>query len=108
MDTTVFSIIISQGLVRGTVIQSLAGHDRMKPYIVIRTEGCFVYLADGGLRPLEKPKKKRVSHIRPLGLLQDAKALDNIEALGDGGQQNSCLRQLLNEFLHANLPKEEI
>jgi hypothetical protein len=108
MNTTVFSIIQHQGLARGSIVQSLAGHDRLRPYIAIRVDDCYAYLADGGLRRFEKPKKKRVRHVRPLGMLNNLQTLDDVEALGDSGRRNSELRRLLSEFLTLNPPKEEI
>jgi large subunit ribosomal protein L14e len=107
MSETVFSIIHHKGLSRGFVVQSMAGHDRLKPYLVIRAEGGFVYLADGGLRRLEKPKKKRASHVRPLGMLNDLNAMDEAESLGDSGQKNSAIRRLLAEFINDKRSEEE-
>lgn len=49
---------------KGMLARSLAGHDKNKLYIIIRTEAEYVWLADGALRPLKKPKKKNVRHIQ--------------------------------------------
>lgn len=43
---------------------SLAGHDKNQIYVIIKEEGEYVYLADGNLKPLEKPKKKKKKHIQ--------------------------------------------
>ncbi len=43
---------------------SLAGHDKGQMYVIIKDEGEYVYLADGYIRPLEKPKKKKKKHIQ--------------------------------------------
>ncbi len=43
---------------------SLAGHDKNQMYVIIERDGEYVYLADGRLRPIEKPKKKKQKHIQ--------------------------------------------
>ena len=47
-------------------VVSLAGRDRDTVCIVLREEGEYLFLADGGLRPVERPKKKKRKHVRPL------------------------------------------
>jgi len=48
----------------GMAARSLAGHDRGKLYIIIRTDSEYVWLVDGIYRTLEKPKKKKKKHIQ--------------------------------------------
>ncbi len=107
MEIPLYELLQNHGLIRGSVVQSLAGHDQMKAYLVIKVEGCFVWLVDGDLRRYEKPKKKRIRHVRPLGQIPDPEALDRIGALGDEGQRNSELGKLLQIFIGTNLMKEE-
>jgi ribosomal protein L14E/L6E/L27E len=48
----------------GSVVISKAGRDSGKYFVVVKTEGeDYVYLADGSLRRLSKPKKKKAKHI---------------------------------------------
>lgn len=47
-------------------VVSLAGRDRDTVCIVLREEGEYLFLADGRLRPVERPKKKKRKHARPL------------------------------------------
>ena len=49
----------------GMFARSKAGHDKGKLYIIMKTEGKYAYLTDGRIRPLEKPKKKKIRHIQP-------------------------------------------
>ncbi len=49
----------------GMLVRSSAGHDRDRLYLVVREEGDMLWLADGTIRPLQKPKKKRRKHVRP-------------------------------------------
>ena len=43
---------------------SRAGHDKDSIYVIVKEEANMVYLADGNLKPLEKPKKKNRKHIQ--------------------------------------------
>ena len=43
---------------------SRSGHDKDSLYVIIKEEANLVYLADGKLKPLEKPKKKNRKHIQ--------------------------------------------
>lgn len=49
---------------KGRVCVSLAGRDKGKFLCVMSVDEQFVYVADGDERPLERPKKKNVKHIR--------------------------------------------
>jgi hypothetical protein len=48
----------------GMFARSLAGHDKSKLYLISKIEGEYVYLVDGRIRTLDKPKKKRKKHIQ--------------------------------------------
>ncbi len=48
----------------GHIVISLAGRDKERLFYVLKTEENFVYLADGSLRKLETPKRKKRKHIR--------------------------------------------
>ena len=39
----------------GMLAWSRAGHDKDKLYVIIKTEGEYVYLSDGRLKPVERP-----------------------------------------------------
>lgn len=43
---------------------SKAGHDKAQIYVITAIAEDFVYLCDGKLKPLERPKKKRIRHIQ--------------------------------------------
>lgn len=47
----------------GKIAVSMAGHDRGSAYVIIKEETEYVYLCDGGLKPMEKPKKKSKKHV---------------------------------------------
>jgi len=48
----------------GKFATSKAGHDKMQLYVITDMECDFVYLSDGRLKPIDKPKKKRIKHIQ--------------------------------------------
>ncbi|MEY8391291.1 hypothetical protein D3Z36_04960 [Lachnospiraceae bacterium] len=43
---------------------SRSGHDKDNIYVIIKEEANLVYLADGKLKPVEKPKRKNRKHIQ--------------------------------------------
>ncbi len=43
---------------------SRSGHDKDCLYVIITEEANLVYLADGKLKPIDKPKKKNRKHIQ--------------------------------------------
>ncbi len=43
---------------------SRSGHDKDRLYVIIKEEANLVYLADGRLKPIEKPKRKSRKHIQ--------------------------------------------
>ncbi len=48
----------------GFLAYSLAGHDKGAVYLVIEDAGDYVYVVDGALRTLDRPKKKNKRHIQ--------------------------------------------
>lgn len=43
---------------------SRSGHDKDSLYVIVKEEANLVYLADGKLKPIEKPKRKNRKHIQ--------------------------------------------
>lgn len=56
---------------KGQVVRSLAGHDTGKLFLVVETEGDFLFLADGKSRRLSRLKRKRRKHVELTGLSAD-------------------------------------
>ena len=54
------SDIVSQG----SLVVSIAGHDKGKLFLVVDCIDKFVYLADGKLRKITALKKKNIKHIK--------------------------------------------
>ena len=51
-------------LEKGTVVYSLAGHDKGDFQIVVEFDDKYAKVCDGKYRPLERPKKKKLIHIK--------------------------------------------
>lgn len=48
----------------GQVVFSKSGRDKGRPFIIIKIDKEYLYLVDGDLRRLEKPKKKKNIHVQ--------------------------------------------
>jgi len=107
MRAPVPDMLINQGLLRGAIVRSLAGHDSQEVFLVLKVSDGFVWLTDGGSRRHDTPKRKRVCHVRQLGRLADPVQLDQIDTLGDAGQRDAALRKLLKEYLTTIQLEEE-
>ncbi len=60
----------------GQVVLSKAGKDSGSFYAVIVEEGDFAYIADGRLRKVDKPKRKRKKHLAPTKTVLKAEDLE--------------------------------
>ena len=49
----------------GDLVVSRAGRDKGRPFVVLSAEEGYVYLVDGDLRKLDRPKKKKRMHVKP-------------------------------------------
>ena len=50
----------------GFLASSKAGHDKDKIYVIIKEDTEYVWLADGKIKTVDNPKKKRKKHIQPI------------------------------------------
>lgn len=53
----------------GQMAISDAGHDRGKLYVILKVENESVWLADGILKTMEKPKRKNICHVRRMNYI---------------------------------------
>ena len=56
---------------RGQLAISRSGHDKGRIYVILKEEADSVFLADGRLKSLEKPKKKNKKHIQVIKKLSE-------------------------------------
>ena len=64
---------------KSDIVISLAGHDKGKLFFVIDTDGVYVTLVDGKQRRVEKPKRKKLIHVRKV-LRSDSKLAEKIRS----------------------------
>lgn len=48
----------------GSVVRSKAGRDKGDYFVVLALDGNFVYMANGELRKVDNPKKKKLKHLQ--------------------------------------------
>ena len=84
-------------ITEGLVVKSKAGRDKGDLFIVIRTEGEFLYIANGNLRKVDRPKKKKLKHLEVTDYVSEF-VKNRIETLGKVTNQE--LRNALAEYLN--------
>lgn len=47
----------------GTIVRSKAGRDRDRFFVVLECSGAYAWIADGKVRRVESPKKKKRMHL---------------------------------------------
>lgn len=66
----------------GKLARSKAGHDKKNIYVILREDDAYVYLVDGKIRTVDKPKKKNKKHIQIIKKFQtetDSKKWNDLE-----------------------------
>ena len=62
----------------GMLAKSKAGHDKNHIYVIINADETYVYLVDGILKTLDKPKRKKWKHIQLVKRKYDVSAADDV------------------------------
>ena len=68
-------------LVQGQLVRSRAGRDKTRTFAVMAVEGQMLFLADGSLRSLNKPKRKKRKHVAPIATVLPADCLQDDQKL---------------------------
>lgn len=79
----------------GHIVRSKAGRDKGNLFVVLRTEENYAYIANGILRKVDRPKKKKLMHLQCSGHVaqQIVAKLESAEEITD------CLvRKALAEY----------
>lgn len=76
----------------GMLAWSRAGHDEGQLYVILRVEDEYLYLTDGRLRPLERPKKKKIKHVQVLRRIPEELMNMPVEAV-----KNEDIRRIIKE-----------
>lgn len=82
----------------GVIVRSKAGHDQQRCYLVVRITEDRVWLTDGALRPVDRPKRKNRRHIRIVDPDVPADRLLLIDSSQETGQRNAAIRRLLAPY----------
>ena len=77
------------------IVLSLAGRDRGKLFYVIKTDGVYALLANGKDRRLERPKRKKLKHVRKVPRTESRLAA---KIASGGNVLNTELRRDLAQF----------
>lgn len=86
----------------GDIVVSRMGHDTGKPYIIIAAPSPeFVLCADGRARPLDKPKLKRIKHVKRM--LSSAEAA---VAIADKTLTDESVRRILKTYAGTDTKQE--
>ncbi len=67
--------------VKGRLVRSKAGRDKARTLAVLTAEGGWLTLADGRLRPLARPKRKKAMHVAATGAVLTESQLQTDKAL---------------------------
>lgn len=49
---------------KGQIVYTKCGRDKANPFIIVNQDEDYLYLVDGKIRKLEKPKKKKKKHVQ--------------------------------------------
>jgi ribosomal protein L14E/L6E/L27E len=80
----------------GQYVRSKAGRDKDRDFIVMKiVDEKFVLIADGDLRRIEKPKKKKIRHL--INLDQVSESLKD-KLSGDGKINNALVRREIEKL----------
>ena len=82
-------------IIEGSIVRSIAGRDKGYMFIVLSREGDFVYLANGELRKVDRPKKKKLKHLQGTNSVSDFVS-NKLATVGK--VTNSEVRKALAEF----------
>ncbi len=63
----------------GSIVRSIAGHDKGSLLLVVALDNGYAYVADGKLRKIEKPKKKKLKHLQGSCSLTDKEFSENYQ-----------------------------
>ena len=82
-------------IIEGSIVRSIAGRDKGDLFIVLSREGDYAYLANGELRKVDRPKKKKLKHLQ--GSNSVSEFIQN-KLQATGKVTNSEVRKALSEF----------
>ncbi len=79
----------------GSRVRSIAGRDKGLDFLVMKADTQYAYVADGDLRRVENPKKKKLKHLQASRAVSESIA-EKLENTGE--VTNAEVRKALAEF----------
>lgn len=84
----------------GDIVLSKMGRDSGRHYVVMSVRDNFVFICDGDVHKVDKPKKKKNKHVESTGSFSDYVTAK----LSEGAKvTNTELRRVISEFEEENL-----
>ena len=62
----------------GMLAKSKAGHDKGKVYVIYAIDETYVYLVDGKIRGIDKPKRKKRKHVQVICEKHNMTGIDDV------------------------------
>lgn len=82
-------------LEKGQLVKSIAGRDMGEYFLVYQiVDDNYVYIVDGKIRKLEKPKLKKIKHLSKMNKISDI--IDTIDKNDLASQNKKITRQITN------------
>ena len=69
--------------VRGQLVRSKAGRDKTRTLAVLAVDGPMLLVADGDLRKLDNPKRKKMQHVAPTTTVLENELLKSDQPISD-------------------------
>lgn len=82
----------------GTLVESLAGHDKNQIFVILDKKDEYLYLVDGKVRTLAKPKRKKIKHVRNFDYVD----LNLVHMLKTDKLYDSHIRKAIKKFIDSN------
>lgn len=86
----------------GSFVVATAGHNSDQCYVIFLMDSEYVYLVDGRIRTIDRPKKKKKIHVRMLDLF-DQTLTDKVI---DKTVKNEEIKRAIKLLQYANSSKE--
>ena len=79
----------------GRLVVSRQGRDAGRPMLIVKViDEDYVFVADGDLRKLSNPKKKKLKHLKLISFA----GMECVEKIADGVCNDSYIRRVLSAF----------
>ena len=100
MKITVFDLLKNSGILPGSIVLSKAGHDTGRVYIVLSVDNKMALIVDGIHNNIIHPKKKRVTHLKPIGTLDfKEQRINQLISTNNEDDQNRLVQEWILEIL---------